>query len=144
MEHLKKITMVRRKTCCSGGQYLIRPSSCPSSATIFSTTISLSVLDEYLDGNKAGKSHQSQGRGCALHCSGRLDPHQAEQGCGRSFHVLPAHSKALEKHLKAAGKVREELWLSLCPHTAPPGNGGNTDLCTEDSTLMPSDSLFVK
>lgn len=86
MEHLKKITMVRKKTCCSGGQYLIRPSSCPSSATIFSTTISLSVLDEYLDGNKAGKSHQSQGRGCALHCSGRLDPHQAEQGCGK---VIP-------------------------------------------------------
>lgn len=30
-------------------QYLIRPSSCPFTSTIFSTTISLSVFDEYLE-----------------------------------------------------------------------------------------------
>jgi len=46
-----------RKTCNFSGQYLIRPSSSPLLSTIFSNTISLSVLDEYLDENKAGKSH---------------------------------------------------------------------------------------
>lgn len=46
-----------RKTCRFGGQYLISPSSSPFLSTIFSITISLSVLDEYLDENEAGKSH---------------------------------------------------------------------------------------
>lgn len=46
-----------RKTCYFGGQYLIRPISCPFPSTIFSITISLSVLDEYLVENEAGKSH---------------------------------------------------------------------------------------
>lgn len=46
-----------RKTCYFSGLYLIRPSSCSFSSTIFSITISLSVLDEYLDENEVGKSH---------------------------------------------------------------------------------------
>lgn len=64
-----------RQMCYSGGQYLIRPSSCPFTSTIFSSTISLSVLDEYLDENEAGKSHQRQSRGHAPRCSDMLDLH---------------------------------------------------------------------
>ena len=48
---------VWRKTCYLSGQYLIRPSSCPFPSTIFSITISLSVLDEYLDENEVEKPH---------------------------------------------------------------------------------------
>lgn len=46
-----------RKTRYFSGWYLIRPSSCPFSSTILSITISLSVLDEYLDENEVGKPH---------------------------------------------------------------------------------------
>lgn len=71
-------------------------------------------------------------------------PTRLSKDMKRSFQVLPEHSEGLEKHPTPAGKAREELWLSSCSGSAPPGNGHSTDPRPKDGTLVPSDSCFFK
>lgn len=46
----------------------------------------------------------------------------------RLSQVLPAHSETSEEHLKIAGKVRKELWLSLTSGTASPQDADRSSL----------------